>query len=71
MDHALINMFFYQTVRLCLVKRIFTEVIVTNMKKVIIISKLKIMSFLLGGEREGMIPTGPNFIEYKLVCMYC
>ena len=56
MDHTLINMFFYQRVRLCLVKRIFTEVIVTNMKKVVIVSKLKIVSFLLGGERKGMIP---------------
>ena len=55
-----------------MVKRIFTvKVIVINMKKVVIVSKLKIVSFLLGGERKGMIQTGPNFIEYKLVCMYC
>ena len=55
-----------------MVKRIFTvKVIVINMKKVVIVGKLKIVSFLLGGERERMIPTGSNFIEYKLVCMYC
>ena len=52
MDHALINMFFYQTVRLCLVKRIFTvKVIVINMKKVVIVSKLKI-GFFVGLKRK-------------------
>ena len=72
MDRVLINMLLYRRVRLCLIKRIFTvKVIVINMKKVVIISKLKIVSFLLKGEREGMIPTGPNFIEYKLVCIVC
>ena len=71
MDRALINMLLYRRVRLCLVKRIFTvKVIVINIKKVVIVSKLKIVSFLLGGYRKGN-DTGPNFIEYKLVCMYC
>lgn len=52
MDRALINMLLYRRVRLCLVKRIFTvKVIVINMKKVVIVSKLKI-GFFVGLKRK-------------------
>ena len=41
--YIIYNILFYRKVRLCLVKRIFiVKLIVINMKKIIIVSKLKI-----------------------------
>ena len=52
MLYIIYNILFYRKVRLCLVKRIFTvKVIVINMKKVVIVSKLKI-GFFVGLKRK-------------------